>query len=154
MLSFIDLMSSLGELLDTELIPDLNQVVSIMIDEKLMVNIELSKNSEKILLGTFIVELPPGRFREDVLKFALLANHASDVNIGILSYVANHNCLALLQEIETHGIKVQTLYEELSSFVDRAEGWQNAINSGRPYPEERNEVPKLKATESGKIFGF
>jgi len=151
----MDLMSALGELLDTELIPDLNEVVTIMINEKIKVNIELGATEEKILLGSFIVELPPGRFREEVLKFGLLANHASDINIGSLSYISNHNCLVLLQEILLHGLKVEDLYNHLLLFVNRAQAWQNAINSGKTHPEERNEIPKKhSATQGGKIFGF
>jgi hypothetical protein len=153
--NFIDLMSALGELMDTELIPDLNQVVTIMINEKIMLNIELSVTGEKILLGSLVVELPPGRFREEVLKFALLANHASDTNLGTLAYISNHNSLVLLQEVYSQGLKATELYEKISFFVDRAQGWQNAINAGKPYPEERNEIPKLKVKSEGqKIFGF
>jgi hypothetical protein len=154
MQSFTNLMSELGDLMDTELIPDLHQVVSLMINEKILVNIELNATGEKILLGCFIVELPPGRFREEVLKFALLANNASDSNIGTLAYVAKQNSLALLQEIQAHGLKASTLYEHLSLFVSRAEAWQNAINAGKLYPEERSEIPKAQAKEKGKMFGF
>ncbi len=152
---FIDLISELGKLMDAELIPDLNQVVTIMINEKIMVNIELGSTGEKILLGSFIVELPPGYFRQEVLKFALLANHASDINTGTLGYISNHNCLTLLQEIDLHELTPAKLYEHIIIFVSRAEGWQNAVNSGKLYPEEKNEIPKLNSKkESSKIFGF
>lgn len=154
MQSFTDLMSDLGELLDTEIIPDLNLSCCLVINESLKVQLEMSSTGEEILIGSFIVELPPGRFREEVLKDALKANYKSDVNPGVLSYVKNHNALTLFQSIQAHGISADIIYKYLSLFAERAKGWKDAINNGKTHPIDSGEVPKGRDGERSSLFGF
>lgn len=154
MQSFTDLMNDLGELLNTEIHPDLNLSCCLMINDSLKVQIEMSTTGEEILLASFVVELPPGRFREEVLRDALKANHQSDLNHGVLSYVKNHNALTLFQTIHAHGLSANDLYKYLSLFVERAKGWKDAINAGKTHPTDSGEVPQSREGQGSSLFGF
>ena len=74
MKSFHDLIAELGEYIGEDLKVDLNMACSLEINNLIKVQIELDSPGEKILLMSLITELPPGKFRENILKDALKAN--------------------------------------------------------------------------------
>lgn len=149
MKNFVDLMEELGDLLDTELIPDLNQVCLIVINESINVQLEMDVTGEFILMACEIIELPPGRFREDVLKESLKINYFADLRPGILSYIGNENALVLFQNILAHGLTAEELHEHLSVFAARCENWKKAISDGKTCPDEE----KVKSAKGrGSIF--
>ena len=70
MKSFHDLIAELGEYIGEDLKVDLNMACSLEINNLIKVQIELDSPGEKILLMSLITELPPGKFRENILKDA------------------------------------------------------------------------------------
>ena len=148
---FQDLLYELGERLDIQLQIDFNQACSLNINQSIDVQIELSSTEETILLMSMISELPPGRFRGDVLKDALKANFLEEKKNGYLSYIERENALTLLQTVYIQPLSSEALYDLLVFFSQRALKWKEAIESGHTSPE--GEFPKI--VQKGKsIFGF
>ena len=73
MKNFYDLIKELGDLLGEEIEPENNQACNLRINQKVKVQIEVSNNEESLMLISLISELPPGKFRETVLKDILKA---------------------------------------------------------------------------------
>ena len=90
-----NLMQGLGQLLQIDLREDFNQSCTLNMDG-IKVQMELDSPGEFLLLMTFISELPPGQFRETVLKEALKVNYTVEQKIGTLSYIKKRKCLSSL----------------------------------------------------------
>ena len=151
MKNFHDLVKELGELMGCDLTIDLNQACRIQINQTIYVQLELDSPGETLLLMSLIIELPPGKFRENILKDALKANFLSEEKGGVLSYVKRENHLVLCQTLYTHSITADTLYDHLLLFTERVKQWQDAINGGRTSPD--GEIPQ-GSNKKGSIFGL
>ncbi len=152
MKNFHDLVHELGELMDIELKVDLNQACRIEINQSIKVQLELDSPGETILLMTLITELPPGKFRENILKDGLKANFLAEEKEGVLSYVERENSLVLCHTLYTHSITANILFDHLLLFVDRAKKWHDAIEGGRTAPA-LGEIPE-ETQKKGSIFGL
>ena len=86
-----NLMQGLGQLLQIDLREDFNQSCTLNMDG-IKVQMELDSPGEFLLLMTFISELPPGQFRETVLKEALKVNYTVEQKIGTLSIATAFFC--------------------------------------------------------------
>ena len=129
-----NLMQGLGQLLQIDLREDFNQSCTLNMDG-IKVQMELDSPGEFLLLMTFISELPPGQFRETVLKEALKVNYTVEQKIGTLSYIKKENVLVLCHTIRAHALTAEALLEQLLLFYDRAKAWKDAIHSGRTAPD-------------------
>lgn len=152
MKNFHDLIAELGEIVGEELTVDFNQACCIEVNQLFKVQIELDSTGETILLMTMISELPPGNFRENILKDSLKANFLAEEKEGVLSYIESENTLVLCHTLYTNVITSETLYNHLLSFVERAKQWHDAIESGRTSPGSL-EIPE-GSQKKGSIFGF
>ncbi len=152
MINFHDLIHELGEFVGEDLKVDPNQSCCIEVNQILKIQIELDPSGEKILLMTKIIELPPGKFRESVLKDALKANFLAEEKEGILSYLERQNTLVLCKDLYTHAITRDILYSHLIQFIERASKWQSSIEAGRSSPDG-GEIPE-GTEKKGSIFGF
>ncbi len=152
MKNFHDLIHELGEFIGTTLTVDLNHSCCLEINQTLKVQIELDPPGEKILLMTKIIELPPGRFRENILKDGLKANFLAEEKLGILAYLERQNTLVLFQDLYTHSITMEILYEHLIKFIERASNWLTSIEGGKSSPD-LGEIP-AGTEKKGSPFGF
>jgi hypothetical protein len=143
MINFADLIHEFGELFGERFEPYQNRMIRFLINEHLHVQIETDGMGESLLLVCLISDLPPGRFREQVLKEALKANHLLDEQRSTLSYEEKDNQLILSLHIPTHGITAQKLLDHLLPLIKRAERWRTAIDNGHSSPG-RDEVPEAK----------
>ena len=153
-MAFADVLNELGDELDIDVEADLHGVCTIMINEKVKVQLEVDVTGESILMASLVTELPPGKFRERILKDALKANYQVEENHGTLSYTGPDNALVLSLTIPMHGLNGKELYEHLSIFVERAQGWQKAIDDGFPSPPDSGEVPQGDVSGKTSLFGF
>ncbi len=152
MKNFHDLIAELGEFIGEELTVDLNQACFLEINNNLKVQIELDPPGEKILLMSKIIELPPGKFRENILRDGLKANFLAEEKEGILSYLERQNTLVLCHDLYTHSITMNILHEHLIKFIERATKWFTAIEAGRSSPDI-GEIPEI-TEKKGSLFGF
>jgi len=101
------------------------------------VTIQLQPDSsyEKLIVGCKIIEINPGKFRENVLREALKANALNDPRVGIFAYIGQINTLFLFQEypfdLLTTGERIASL---LSPFIKTCSEWKQAIQHGQVSP--------------------
>ncbi len=152
MINFHDLIHELGEFIGEDLKVDLNQSCCIEVNQILKIQIELDPPGEIILLMAKVIELPPGKFRENILRDALKANFLAEEKEGVLSYLERQNTLVLCQNLYTHSISRDILYAHLMQFIERSSKWLAAIEAGRSSPDS-GEIPE-GTEKKGSIFGF
>lgn len=131
---FEELLKELGKAIHLALHSDKNHACSIRLHGGVLVQLELDSSQENLLLFTKIIELPPGKFREIVLREALKANSFLDPRPGILGYFNNTNHLVLHQRYPLQILNGERLASFLSVFAELADLWRKAIESGRAAP--------------------
>ncbi len=136
---FQELLWDLGKEINVPLHIDKNNACKIMIAERLPIQLEMM-NHDQLLVVTWIVELPPGRFREDVLKDALKANSHYQ-STGHFAYIEKNNMLALYDLLDTNRITGESLATFLECFYQEAESWQAAITNGTTAPAHHTNPP-------------
>jgi hypothetical protein len=131
---FEEIIQQLGESLGIALHVDKNRACVLKAHETLSIQIQTDSTQEKILLGCFVMELPPGRFRENVLAEALKANHLPDPRTAIFGYLAAGNRLTMHQRYPLSLLDGKKLAVLPANFMDYAEMWQEALKNGQPSP--------------------
>jgi|JI9StandDraft_1071089.scaffolds.fasta_scaffold07366_4 hypothetical protein len=147
-MNFSDLIHEFGELLGESFTPYQNRMIRFLINENLRVQIEMDLMGEFVMLACFITEIPPGRFRENVLRDALKANFLLDEHWSTLCYEGKENHLVLFFKIPAHGLTGQKLLDQLLPFVARAGLWRDAIDNGHTAPIGKGEIPEAKRKKS------
>ncbi len=133
---FDNLLFELGKILDVELYPDQNRACLLVINNAYRVQLELDKYEENLLFGALIAEIPPGKFRENVLKDALKYNAiAPPKRIGTLGYIDKINTLSLFDFLPIHDLNAQKVSEHLGRFMDQLILWIDALKSNQTSPQ-------------------
>ncbi len=133
-IGFADMIDQLATALDVELMPDANNAVQLICDNALAIQLEPDETDEKILIGSSLVELPPGKYRADVLKNALIHNGMADPPLETLCYIEKKGTLALFRYLPTQHLTIDKLNEALASFSTTAHDWIQALESGQSAP--------------------
>ena len=131
---FEEIIQELGFALGITLHVDKNRACQLRVHHKLSVQIQLDTTGERILIGCMVIELPPGRFCENVLAEALKANNLPDPRTGIFGFLKQKNTLTLHQFYRMGSIDGKQLALFAANFIDYAELWQQAIENGQPGP--------------------
>jgi hypothetical protein len=139
---FERLISDLGALFNLKLHVDRAGACSILFPQELVVQLQLDSAEEKIFLFCKISELPPGKFRENVLSEALKANAQHDPVPGILAYLNASNQLALFQSYPLTIINGERLATFVCNFLQMAESWKKALLDGRSAPATTGSTEK------------
>jgi hypothetical protein len=142
---FQQLLWDLGELIELPLHLDKHNACKLLIDEKLPVQIEIDPEKEQLLVAGMIAELPPGRFRENVLKETLKLN-ATYHPFGIFAFVEKINILVLYKYLLMSDLNGEKLTDFLEIFVDELVSWNSAITSGNALPPQYFKPPPLPKT--------
>jgi len=132
---FQELLWDLGELIELPLHIDKNNACKLLLDEKLEVQLEMDVDGERLLVASFISEIPPGKFRENVLKEGLKMNTAYHP-FGSFAYLEKNNTLVLHQYLQTSNLSREKLVEHLETFIDEAEEWRAALANGSAAPSK------------------
>lgn len=132
---FQNLLSDLSEKieLDVDLLVDKNKACSILFEDNIQVQLELDSSSENLLIFCSITEIPPGKFRENVLLDALKANDEFPF-IAILSYFEPDSSIALYNFLDFASLSADVLASYLSIFVELALKYKKAIERGQSSP--------------------
>ena len=131
---FQELLAELGHTFHLSLKSDKRGACSILIPPELTIQLQLDGSQEKLFLFTKLAEIPPGKFREEVLREGLKANGLSDPRAGILAYLAVSNHLVLFQNYPVSILNGELLAGLFGSFLEMAESWQRAIQGGQSAP--------------------
>jgi len=132
---FQELLWDLGEIIEVPLHVDKNHACRILLDEKLPVHLEMAEEKNELLVAAFLSEIPPGRFRENVLKETLKAN-ATHHSFGTFAYIEKINTLVMQKYLSVESLSGEKLADFLESFIAEADSWRDAISNGNPAPAE------------------
>ena len=131
---FDELIQGLSKEFDLPLHVDKNHACAIQIRKGLIVQLQSDAAQEKLLITCKIVEVPPGKFRENVLREALKANNSADPIVGIFSFVNQTSHLFLFQNYPFDLLNAERIASLIGPFFETAEKWKKAIESGLPGP--------------------
>lgn len=142
------LLEELGRILRVPLFPDENNSCQIRLANGLEVQLELDKSGARFLIGTNLGGIPPGRYRETIMREALKANGAPPPRAGIFAYSRRADTFVLFRLVPTQELSGEKIAQLLSRFAEKGLEWRNAIKKG--------EVPSAQATASGPsgMFGM
>lgn len=127
---FRELLLDLGDLIGIDLLPDRRGACKLFMDEKCYVQIEYQPQKERLLLACMIAEIPPGKFRETVLKDGLKANWPSP-NCGTLCYSDKNNKLCLFEFVPLEYLNADKFFSILNRFTEKALSWQSGVEKGQ-----------------------
>lgn len=149
--AFSQFLSDLSKLLSIPLSPDENQSCLIEVQEKLKLQIELDPSQEGVLLlGSQLPEIPPGKYREELLLSALTANAAPYPRTGNFGYSKKLNALFLFETFVLQELSAETFLKLLLPFTQKAYAWKRAIE----HSENTHSLLSTDFTEqtTGNIF--
>lgn len=130
---FDELLKELSIQLDIELHLDHNGACLIDFDEKVKVQLELDKSLENLIVFSSLCQIPPGKFRENVLCDALKENDKFPY-IATFSFFEKESSLVLFNFLSFANINAEILSSYLTTFVDLAYLYQDAISHGQTSP--------------------
>jgi hypothetical protein len=148
---FEELLKQVGAQLDIALHLDPNRACNLNINGLFHIQIEEDVRKDALLLASFICEVPPGKFRENVLREALKSNNAYP-RVGTLGYSDRNNQLALFTHISWYQLTADKFLKSFNPFLEKVDNWRLAITSGHPAPENRER--KGAQTTAPNIFGL
>lgn len=131
--NFKEILTELGINLDLFLTPDNDKICTLKIDDKLIMQLELDESESYILLGSFICDIPPGKFRENVFVNTLKANGQIPLD-SIFAFNEPTAKLALFSYIPLATVNLISLKSRLETFIDKAIKWKDAIEGGQAAP--------------------
>ncbi len=131
---FQELLNELGHVFNLALHIDKHHACSIQVSEHLTVQLQLDSSQENLFLFAKVVEIPPGKFRENVLRETLKANALFDPRIGIFGYLSQTNHLVLFQRYPLEMLNGERLAGLLGAFLEFGDSWRQAISNGQPAP--------------------
>lgn len=109
--------------------PDQRGACAIQIEGALEIQLEYQQERDRLLMASFLCEVPPGKFREEVFKAALMHNDQHCVG-PLLAYSGRNNQLALYQYLLPPQQPGSVLAELFHAFVAQATQWKTGIASG------------------------
>jgi len=139
---FQEILNELGRVFNLELQVDKHHACSIQVSEHLTVQLQIDASQESLFLFAKIIEIPPGKFRENVLREALKANALPDPRTGIFGYIAQTNQLALFQRYPLEMLNGDRLAGLLGAFLEFGDNWHKAISNGEPAPQNIAAAPR------------
>ena len=144
---FAQVLYDLGKVIHVDLSPDKKRICRLNVEGRLHIQIECEEAKERLLLATFVGEVPAGKFRENALKEAL-KNNSQYPRIGTFAYVERNNQLALQQYVPLEGLTGEKFASILTPFIEMANHWVLALQKGT--------VPTIDVSTRGgsSMFGL
>lgn len=133
-MNFQELIQYISEQFQLDLKPEANDSCSIKVDDKIIVQLELDAANQRLMLMTYISEIPPGKFRENVLYEALKANHLP-TRIGTLGFLQESGELTFHHFFSTQISKYELVAQYLTEMIYVCMQWKEAISVGKAGPE-------------------
>lgn len=145
---FAQILFDLGKEIGVELYPDPNRICQINYQDELHLQIHYDESSQQLLFASFLCDVPPGKYREKLLRSALQSNNEYP-RIGTLAYSERNNQLTLFEYIPAVNVQIDKLFQFLQAFIEKGISWKNAIERGLPLP-----VSPPKSSQGPSMFGM
>ena len=146
---FEELIRELGQFLGLLLYVDQNHACMLKVHDDVQIQLQLDVAQENFLMASFAIEVPPGKFRENVLKEALKTNALPDPRPAVLSYLSQNNQLVLHQSLPLAILNGERLAGYFGAFLEEVESWKKTIQRG-----EANPHPIPSTQGPAKPFGL
>ncbi len=127
---FALVLADLGSLIQVPLHPDHHRACCLIINGELHIQLKEDLNKDRILVGTFISEIPAGKFREKILTETLKENNLFP-RMGTFSYSERNNQLALFSFVYLEKLDGEKMADFLESFIEKAFSWKTALQTGQ-----------------------
>lgn len=144
---FGQLLFDLGKEIGEELYPDRNRICKLNYQGQLHLQLEYIDPKEQLLIAAFLCDVPPGKYRETLLKEALKTNNEYP-RIGTLAYSPRNNQLVLFEFLYAPHQTAPKLFHYLEDFLKKALAWKEAVEKGLPLPSPQT------GPSGGSIFGL
>lgn len=144
---FSQILYDLGKEIGTDLYPDQHRLCQLNWQDQLHIQLQYEEAKDRLLIGTFLCDVPPGKFREKIFREALKSN-AEFPRIGTLAYSDRNNKLTFFEYVYPDNLRSDKLFQLLQQFVSKAHQWKEAIEKNRPLPEITE-----KPIKGDSIFG-
>jgi hypothetical protein len=135
---FQEFLNQLSPLVHVPLYADKKRAVRLTINHTVHIQIEDEEPKDRLLLATFVAEIPPGKYRENLLKEGLKAN-ALYPRLGTFAYSERNNQLTMFEYFPYLGLTGPKLADSLAVFIEKTLLWRGAIERG-VMPSAREEI--------------
>lgn len=142
---FEELIKDLSINLSIPLRVDEHGFCTIKVDEKVLIQLQLDKSKEFLFIGSFLTEIPPGKFREKIFIQTLKAN-GQIPKLGTFAFNDKTLELLLFEYLHFEKLTPKYLNEYLANFIEKAFDWKEAIESNQSAP--KNFILEEKTTKS------
>ena len=132
---FEEILSDLGRYFHLELHVDQYGACSILFPPEIVIQLQLDASQENLFLFCTIAEIPPGKFRENILMEGLKANAMRDPLAGVVGFYEETSLLVLSQIYPLFILNGERTAIFLSNFLQMAQSWKSALQSGKTGPE-------------------
>lgn len=126
---FQALLNQISPLIHEPLYADRKRAVRITVNETLDIFLEDDEQKDRVLIATFISEIPAGKYRENLLKEGL-KNNALFPRIGTFAYSERNNQLCLFEYHSYVNLTGEKIADRLACFIAKANFWRDAMQRG------------------------
>jgi hypothetical protein len=130
--------------------PDNNNTCLLRLKSGLIIQIELDKGGQFLILGADLGTVPPGKYRELLFREALKANGLPYPIHGILCYSRKSDHLVIYEKIPLRDLNGEKIAAEITPFAEKAFLWSEALL--------RNDIPAINqmftSQKPGGMFGL
>jgi hypothetical protein len=126
---FEELIAQLAKILNIHLEAEKGMLCKLNIDGKFSVHLQYEESDDLLMMGCMIVEVPPGKFKENVLREALKVNDLLP-RLGNMCFSEKGNKLAIYTHISFEGLDAEKFNDMMHNFIDYCYRWYNAVTSG------------------------
>lgn len=144
---FEEILYDLGKEVGVDLYPDQNRICQINYQDTLHLQLQFDESRVRVLIATFICEVPPGKYREKLFKETLKSN-GEYPRLGTFGYSEQNNMLTLFEYLPAAGLTGEKLFKTLEQFIEKSLLWQDAVVNGKPLPTIE------KPSSGGSMFGL
>lgn len=130
---FETLLWDLGEITQLPLHQDKHRACTLLLEGKLKVQLQMEQSGKHLIACAFLGEIPPGRFREEVLKEALKVNHRFHP-FGFFAFYEQKSQLVLHQLLLEEGLSAECCLQEIELLIEEADEWRLALEAGQTCP--------------------
>jgi hypothetical protein len=127
---FAILLDDLGGLINVPLHPDVKGACRLSINGQIHLQLQDEGDKDRVLVATFICDIPPGKFRENILKETLKENNIYP-RLGTFAYSERNNKLAFFSYVYYPGLRGDNLADFLALFLEKVFSWKTAIETGQ-----------------------